>query len=220
VSLFPRTPRPLSRDKDSFRDDRLFIIACDDTYAPKQYFGFFKIPRIQVHVVPTQDGTSAASHVLSRLVEIDHEDDDERWMILDVDHYAQSNHIASFVDTLKEAGRKDIKIALSKPSFEVWLLLHHADGATVANLANSSEVEIGLRNVLGEYNKTRLKKDHYPNSGVAKAYASAVKLDHGTKGLLIPESNTSRVYLVWKAILDKALPSQLPAELRDLKNLT
>ena len=31
---------PLSRDPHTFRDDRLFIIACDDTYAPKQYFDF------------------------------------------------------------------------------------------------------------------------------------------------------------------------------------
>jgi hypothetical protein len=30
-----RLPRPLKRDKDSFRDDRLFIVACDDTFAPR-----------------------------------------------------------------------------------------------------------------------------------------------------------------------------------------
>ena len=57
---------PLSRDPHTFRDDRLFIIACDDTYAPKQYFDFFRLPRIQVHVVPTTDGTSNAQAVLDR----------------------------------------------------------------------------------------------------------------------------------------------------------
>lgn len=57
---------PLSRDPHTFRDDRLFIIACDDTYAQKQYFDFFRLPRIQVHVVPTTDGTSNAQAVLDR----------------------------------------------------------------------------------------------------------------------------------------------------------
>jgi hypothetical protein len=67
------------------RDDRLFIVACDDTYAPKQYFDFFRITRIQIHVVPTEDGTSAAEHVLGRLQGIDHDDDDELWLPLDTD---------------------------------------------------------------------------------------------------------------------------------------
>jgi hypothetical protein len=84
--------RPLTRDKDGLRDDRLFIIACDDTYAPKQYFGFFRIPRIQVHVVETTDGSSAAEHVLNRLLEYDHKEYDERWLLLDADHYTQGTH--------------------------------------------------------------------------------------------------------------------------------
>jgi hypothetical protein len=67
------------------RDDRLFIVACDDTYAPKQYFDFFRITRIQIHVVLTEDGTSAAEHVLGRLQGIDHDDDDELWLPLDTD---------------------------------------------------------------------------------------------------------------------------------------
>ena len=71
MSLLNRQPRPIpSRDKDpaSLRDDRLFIIACDDTYAPQQYFGFFRMTRVQIHVIPTVDGTSAAQAVLERLL--------------------------------------------------------------------------------------------------------------------------------------------------------
>jgi hypothetical protein len=66
MPLMQRKPRPLSRDKQTFRDDRLIIIACDDTYAPKQYFGFFRFPRVHVHVVETTDGTSSAEAVLER----------------------------------------------------------------------------------------------------------------------------------------------------------
>jgi len=83
MSLTKRKKRPLTRDTSSFRDDRLFIVACDDTYAPKQYFDFFKLSREQVHIVPTQDCKSSAVHVLKRLLEFEHEEDDELWMLLD-----------------------------------------------------------------------------------------------------------------------------------------
>ena len=95
--------RPLRRDVGSLRDDRLFIIACDDTYAPKQYFDFFRLTRVQIHVVPTVDGTSAAAHVLTRLLSFDHHDDDERWLVLDVDHALNGGHVASFMEALKRA---------------------------------------------------------------------------------------------------------------------
>ena len=69
MSLTHRKPRPLKRDEGTLRDDRLFIVACDDTYAPKQYFDFFQIPRVQVHVVPSEAGKNAAAHVLKRLLQ-------------------------------------------------------------------------------------------------------------------------------------------------------
>jgi hypothetical protein len=49
-------------------------------FAPQQYFDFFRLTRVQIHVVPTPDGSSAASH-------------------------------------------QRVNVALSKPSFELWLLL-------------------------------------------------------------------------------------------------
>ncbi len=32
--------RDLDRGEEEFRDTRLIVVACDDTYAPKQYFDF------------------------------------------------------------------------------------------------------------------------------------------------------------------------------------
>lgn len=53
MPLTHRKPRALSRDKQICRDDKLIIIACDDTYAPKQYSGFVRFPRVHVHVIET-----------------------------------------------------------------------------------------------------------------------------------------------------------------------
>ena len=134
MSLIQRQPRPLTRDAASLRDDRLFIVACDDRFAPKQYFNFFRLTRVQVHVVPTPDGSSAARHVLDRLLRVDHDEDDERWMLLDTDHCVQGTHLAGFVEALAEAKRQRVNVALSKPSFELWLLLHHVEESALGPL--------------------------------------------------------------------------------------
>jgi RloB-like protein len=151
MTLIPRQPRPLTRDAASLRDDRLFIVACDDTCAPKQYFDFFQLTRVKIHVVPTPDGASAASHVLDRLLRLDHDPDDELWMLLDTDHCVEGAHLARFVDTLREAKRQRVNVALSKPSFELWLLLHHLEETALGVLTAAKQVEESLRTKLGEY---------------------------------------------------------------------
>ena len=216
MSLIARKPRPLSRDTGRFRDDRLFIVACDDTFAPKQYFDFFRIPRIQIHVVETPDGSSAAGHVLDRLLAVEHDEDDERWLLLDVDHYATGHHLQSLTTAIAEARRQGVNIAFSKPCFELWLLLHHEPETSLSQLPDAYAVERALRARLGEYNKTNLKQEHYPLSAVSAACERAERLDSNVLGGDIPKSNTSRVYLIWKAIAAKALPTQFPIELHGL----
>lgn len=217
MALIALQPRPITRDGGSLRDDRLFIIACDDTYAPKQYFDFFRLPRVQVHVIPTMDGTSAAAHVLERLLNVAHEDDDELWMLLDTDHCIGPNHIGPFTTALADARRRGVKVALSRPSFEIWLLLHHAEEDQASELRDASEVESRLRTLLGEYNKTALKQRHYPAATVAQACERARRLDRGVAGGEVPSANTTRVYLLWHSMISKALASQLPHELRHLQ---
>ena len=217
MTLIQRQPRPLTRDTDSFRDDRLFFVACDDTFAPEQYFGLFKLRRVKIHVVPTpSDGSSAASHVLARLLSFEHGEDDERWMLLDADHYVQGAHLASFMEALREAKRQGVNVALSRPSFELWLLLHHVGETELGSLPTAGDVERALRAKLGEYNKTNLKPEHYPPASRHDAYKRAERLDAAVTGGDIPSENTTRVYLLLKAFVSKALPQQLPAELRGL----
>ncbi len=220
MSLLRRKKRPLARDAASLRDDRQFFVACDDTYAPEQYFGFFRLSRVHIQVVPSVGGRCAAGDVLKRLLEYSRqfgpEEDDELWMLLDTDHYTKASHVRSFVATIKRAQKKNINIALSKPCFELWLLLHHENESVVGSLSNASDVARALRAKLGQYDKTKLKQKDYPLNTVPDAVKRAEKLDESVTGGDIPQENTSRVYLLWKAIVSKALPSQLPSELRNL----
>ncbi|MGN2249543.1 RloB family protein [Frateuria sp. GZRe14] len=210
MAIVSRKRRPLRREIQTFRDDRLYILACDDTYAPQQYFGFFSIPRIQIHVVPTEDGTSAARHVLDRLKNEPYEEGDERWLILDTDHCVQDNHVGSFTNALKEAREEGVRVALSRPCFELWLLLHHLDSELVVDLTDAEAVEQELRRILGGYNKTRLCSTDFPFSSVAEACRRARLLDESTGGGEIPAGPSSRVYQLWQSIFENALPSQLP----------
>lgn len=154
MSLIARKPRPIpSRDIDPsrFRDDRLFILACDDTYAPTQYFSFLRLTRVKIYVVPTLDGTSVAESVLNRLLQFDLAEDDERWMVLDVDHMTKGSHQGGLVQALQRAQQNRVRIALSKPCFELWLLLHHLEEAAVCSLTNARAVEVALRSAQGAY---------------------------------------------------------------------
>jgi RloB-like protein len=216
MSLLQRKPRPLKRDSGSLRDDRLFIVACDDTYAPDQYFNFFRLPRVQVKVIPTEDNTSHAEHVLNRLKQFDHDDDDELWMLLDTDHCTSGAHLKNFNNALRDARNADVRVALSKPCFELWLLLHHIGEEHVSTINNAKQTESALRQALGDYDKTSLKPAHFPLAAVALACQRAARLDLATLDSAIPQQNTSRVYLLWQAIIAKALPAQLPAELQNI----
>jgi RloB-like protein len=175
------------------------------------------MPRIQIHVIESVDGRSGAAHVLDRLKNIKHEPDDELWMLLDVDHYSQGEHLRTFLRTLQDARKLQINVALSKPCFELWLLLHHEEEeATIATLSNAAEVADALSRKLGQYNKTKLRQEHYPLASVCHAYKTAEQLDKIVGGGEIPEGNTTRVYQLWRSIVGGAQRSQLPKEIWDL----
>ncbi len=214
-----RKPRPLDRHKQDFRDDRLYIVACDDTYAPKQYFEAFKLSRLHIHVVPTQDGTSSAEHVLKRLLEYKHEEGDERWMLLDTDHYTKREHQKSFRKAIKEAEEQDVRVALSRPCFEFWLLLHHLTrrNTGLQTLFTAKDAETLLKKTLGSYNKRNLKTEDFPLAKVPRAIRDGIAIDASVGGGDIPNANTSRVYQLWESIIKNASPAQLPEEPRDLQ---
>jgi hypothetical protein len=137
-------------------------------------------------------------------------------MLLDTDHCVHGTHLARFVQTLSEAKRQGVNVALSKPSFELWLLLHHVEETALGLLPGARDVEAALRATVGEYNKTNLKPEHYPLASVRDACSRAERLDATVAGGDIPLANTTRVYLLLKAIAANALPRQLPPELRGL----
>jgi hypothetical protein len=146
--------------------------------------------------------------VLGRLLRFDHEEDDERWMLLDTDHCVQGAHLANFMGALAEARRQGVNVALSKPSFELWLLLHHVEETALGVLSAANDVEDALRAKLGQYNKAKLKQEHYPLASVHDACIRAGRLDSTVAGGDIPSENTTRVYRLLKAIVARRFHSK------------
>lgn len=210
-----RRPRPLVRETATFRDDRVFIVACEDTYAPRQYFDLFQIPRVQIHMVPCEGGRSSPSHVLERLLAFEHADYDERWLLLDIDHRGVGPHVADLAQTLREARRQRVNAAIYNPCFELWLLLHHKPANECGGFANCSDVEGALREVLGGYNKRRLQPEQFSSRSVAEACFRARRLDQSMPWS-IPEGRAAQVHLIWESIAAGAAPHQLPLELQGL----
>lgn len=207
--------RGVVRAPRTYRDDRVFLIACDDTYVPKQYFKLFELPRVKVLVVETRDGTSAAKHVLTRLLEIPPDSDDERWLLLDTDHYIEDSHQRGFQQAITAAKRAGVQVAISRPCFELWLLLRHVPSGGVVGLADAASVLRDLRSVLGAFAKNNLRVEDFPLESIASAIKRARELDAAVGGGDIPERNATRVYKLCESILRYSPSSTLPSALRD-----
>jgi hypothetical protein len=213
-----RKARPLERSNGEFRDTKLFLVGTDDRYAPKQYFEFFQFPNVQVRVIETPHGAPGhAWYALERLLEFDFDDDDERWLVVDADHFIKGTHLKEFVAALQRARQLGVKVALSRPCFEFWLLLHHwPAGSATEGLSDAGQVAEALRGVLGEFNKTRLKREHFSLGKLAEAVRRARELDRVVEGNEIPLANTTRVYLLVEAVLRGLPERKVPVELRGL----
>jgi hypothetical protein len=211
-----RKQRPLGRDECTFRDDRLFVIATEDRYAPKQYFDalarMVRSSRIKIKVLPTEDCRSSPQHVFDRLEEFEqqHEShaEDEKWLMLDTDHWIQAAHRHRLKEVLKCARQKGYKVAMSRPCFEIWLLNHHHENVAGLGILKCDDVRPHLLVALGEYNKTRLNPIHFPLSSIHLA-VSRSKVQDSQPALDEPSGNCSRVYLIVEQILDS-----VPAHLR------
>jgi hypothetical protein len=108
---------------------------------------------------------------------------DEAWVVCDVDEFDVKSAIAEVADL------SNVELVLSKPCFEVWLILHLADGCPGFN--NAAQAEAYLKRLLPRWDKTALKFADF-GSGVLKAEARAKRLGEP------PDANPSTA--VWRLI--------------------
>jgi hypothetical protein len=207
----------IGRAERILRDDRFFVVAAEDTYAPDQYFAGLAFPRVKVLLIPTlgESGLSAPIHVVTRLKEASDllrqrgeiQVDDEFWVMLDTDHHFQPNHIKGTLIALKLARDAGFLIAVSNPCFEVWLLLHHEDLSSEVVFAKPVDVENRLRQVLGSYNKSAIATEQFTMERIAAAIRRARALEskpNNPEGLW-PTGTGTRVYRLMERVMGGTL---------------
>ena len=189
----PHKRRPLDRDEAELRDTSLFVIASEDKHAVEQYFNKFTFRRVKFAILPTKDTASSPNSVFERIVRFKDEyqfgDDDQFWVVIDTDHWIQSNHIHNLRYVLQECFKKKIQIAISNPCFELWLLLHFRE--CPAGLLACGQCESTLKEVASGYNKKNIGRLPITVASVHDAITRARAIDNGNR---IPKLTATRLY--------------------------
>ncbi|CAK0747316.1 putative RloB-like protein [Azospirillaceae bacterium] len=146
------------------------VISSEDTYATVQYFSVIKDTRVKIKILETTDGRSAPKHVVERLREYvddrkmndNHMEGDQYWLTIDHDNRREDELLEAII----LANRHRFHIAISNPSFEVWLLFHIDE---VNYDVNSAAVAKQLlKRKCGGYNHTNIRPERFA-SGISDA---------------------------------------------------
>ncbi len=198
MALTSRRKRPLDHAVPHLRDTRLIVIATEGAKTEGQYFDLFERKRVQIHVLPTEDGFSAPKHVFARLAEFKKEcelgKDDQLWLMIDVDRWQES----SLAEVASESIKKKFQLAVSNPCFELWLYLHHGD-VDAGSRITSNDLKEKLREAMGSYNKAKIELDKYrgkEDDAIRRAKALDGNVNHRW-----PDQTGTHVYKVVEEVL-------------------
>lgn len=144
--------------KSGFRDAKLIVIACEGAKTESAYFDALKLvqhnPRVHVETLPSADNNSSPKHVYGRLRQFKRtyrlSADDELWVVVDRDAWKES----TLSQVAQDCATAKFSLAVSTPSFELWLLLH------VKDLAEYTAGELrDLRANRKQGDRTRLERE-------------------------------------------------------------
>ena len=207
---------------EAFRDARLIVIASEGKDTERIYFKAlakeYTNPRVHVHILERsvdEQNNSSPEHVLKQLNDYknlyDLEADDELWLVVDKDQW--KDKMLSRVAT-ECAFEVSMHMALSNPCFELWLLLHLEDAASLTPEEQMLWMENRRKSKNADpYLKVRLrqKMGSYPESSydvlswivhVEDAIERARALDKKPADRW-PQTLGTRVYLLAESIMNR-----------------
>lgn len=131
----------------------------------------------KVHATKTRGIGKDPLYVLREAASIQENDQDgfdSTWVLVDVDDHT------TLEDCLSEAKKSDIKVVISNPSFEIWLLWHFED---CNKNCNNKYLERRLRD-LGHEGKTVTHKFPFEEyeSAIVRANSTGKKVFYNKKG--------------------------------------
>ncbi|MFB9923563.1 RloB family protein [Amycolatopsis halotolerans] len=143
----------------------LILLVCGGEETEPSYFNgmrrWFRNPAVKVVVKGKKGDPETLVRYAARVRS--ENDYDEVWCVVDVDHFPLPGAVAS-------AKKLGVKLAVSNPCFEYWLLLHFEDCQTP--MTRYQEVERKLKKHVPTYRKDGVRFDDYA-VGVESAVARA-----------------------------------------------
>ena len=208
--------------REAFRDARLIVIASEGKDTERIYFKAlakeYTNPRVHVHILErskNEQNNSSPEHVLKQLndykIQYELEADDELWLVVDKDRWTEA--MLSRVAT-KCSQEVAMHMALSNPCFELWLLLHMEDAASLTTEEKKQWMENRRKSKNADpYLKVRLrqKMGSYHESDydapalivhVEEAIARAKDLDNNLTDRW-PQTLGTRVYLLAESVMNR-----------------
>jgi RloB-like protein len=163
-----RRETDLRRSSGNRQERRTVLIVTNGERTEVGYFeALRKEPWVTVAKVTVKFEAGAPGAVVNRAAKIrDDSGYNEAWGVCDVDEFDVTSAIES-------AATQSVGLALSVPSFEVWLILHIAKSCPGFNTA--SQVEAYLKKLLTRWDKARLDFRDF-RTGVPEAVARAKRL--------------------------------------------
>jgi hypothetical protein len=187
-----RRETDLARLANTRTERRSVLIVTNGIRTEVDYFDALrKEPWVTADKVTVKVQSGEPIAVVLRAAEIrDDNAYDEAWAVCDVDEFATGAAIAA-------AGELEVGLALSLPSFEIWLILHLSEGCPGFN--NAKQAGRYLKNLLPSWEKTYLKFSDF-RTGVFDAVVRAERLGEP------PDANPSTA--VWRLIESLRKPSE------------
>lgn len=208
--------------REAFRDARLIVIASEGKDTERIYFKAlakeYTNLRVHVHILErseNEQNNSSPEHVLKQLNDYkskyDLKADDELWLVVDKDRWTEAmlSHVAT--ECSQEVA---MHMALSNPCFELWLLLHMEDAASLSpeeqeqwmkNRRKSKNADpylkVRLRQKMGSYHESSydaLTLIAHIEDAIERARA----LDKNPTDRW-PQTLGTRVYLLAKSVINR-----------------
>lgn len=208
--------------REAFRDARLIVIASEGKDTERIYFKAlakeYTNPRVHVHILERsvdEQNNSSPEHVLKQLndykSQYELEADDELWLVVDKDRWTEAMLSRVATECSQEV---TMHMALSNPCFELWLLLHLEDAASLTPEEHVRWMENRRKSRNADpYLKTRLRQKigSYHESSydvltlivhVEEAIERAKALDKNPTDRW-PQTLGTRVYLLAESIMNR-----------------
>lgn len=205
---------------EEVRDARLIVVAAEGAYTERIYLTELAREhagrQVYVKVLQREEAAknnSSPAHVLAQLKQYEHEfsigEKDELWLVIDRDRWTEQ-----MLSEVAQVCQQDpnMKMALSNPCFELWLLLHLEDICTLPaetqqayleNLRATSNADpllkVRLRELMGSYHESSYDTMKLlPTVGVAITRAQEMDVNPQDRW---PQTLGTRVYKLALSII-------------------